>query len=924
MNPYEFLPSYPDIDPFAIMNYYNQDDFNKIIYKNKELYDLTLSSDPFETLPNDYALKHQRLIARFLSSNSLYDEIFLFHSPGTGKTCSAIISIHSILNNTNLNIKGALILLKNDELKNQFKASIALCLGGEIEIANRFRFSTFQTFYNEYNNISMDALATKFSNVVIVMDEVHTIIHSQTYNFYVQFLHAIQNRKIILMTGTPMVNDVSDISLIMNLILPKELFLETNLNAFSSSFFTSDYSLQNEDILKNAFRGRISYLRLRVNIPLEFKGKQTKYFSEPLVISSMHSHQKNAYNIIQKQKQTFYDKERDASLFVFPDGSFGSVGFNRYVVKEKARFMLGTKFRYTAQFLALPKGADPLLHIYQYSCKYASIIQDIVNHPNQNVFVYLPSITGSGAIILGLCLELFKYSRVTNAKECAGKTKRYAILSGETETDWSNISNVFNDSKNASGEYIQVLIGGEQVKEGVTFKNIQRFHVAQAPWNNAELDQAIARGHRLGAHSDLPINTPISVFLHATDIGVDTRIYSQAFEKDYKIKQIEYVIKKESFDCPLTYERNKSKNKNDDGKRSCDYHDCLYSCSTLGNPPYNNLTLSDLNTDNYTNYFYKEYESVIREYIDSHFAKECSLNMSSESFLQDLKQMNVTLNQFYKVVHYMISNYIQVKTKDNLLAYLQEHSNFLFTTFEWKPSGGEMSLYVSQPVILNPNPRRSWPEQIVDLVKRTAMISSEEAKEAILNLPFLIQEQYIENALISDRTTPMVEWIKTHFKAYISYDPLRSTLIPGTPRVFINQQWQNETLEEKAECVQQVNIGGPKIYGIYREKGKKFAIIDAREIEHTTLDELKRKKKGQVCSTIHKQLLVNFLVYLNVPITDSLPDLPKAKVILLANGIRPEKVNVDIQKVAYWSEQSSGMLCQTLQDFLMQNNLIIP
>jgi hypothetical protein len=61
-----------------------------------------------------------------------------------------------------------------------------------------------------------------------------------------------------------------------------------------------------------------------------------------------------------------------------------------------------------------------------------------------------------------------------------------------------------------------------------------------------------------------------------------------------------------------------------------------------------------------------------------------------------------------------------------------------------------------------------------------------------------------------------------------------------------------------------------------------------------------------------------------VPITDSLPDLPKAKVILLANGIRPEKVNVDIQKVAYWSEQSSGMLCQTLQDFLMQNNLIIP
>ena len=34
-------------------------------------------------------LKHQILIARFLSPYTPYDRLLLFHDPGTGKTCTA-------------------------------------------------------------------------------------------------------------------------------------------------------------------------------------------------------------------------------------------------------------------------------------------------------------------------------------------------------------------------------------------------------------------------------------------------------------------------------------------------------------------------------------------------------------------------------------------------------------------------------------------------------------------------------------------------------------------------------------------------------------------------------------------------------------------------------------------------------------------
>jgi len=148
----DFLPIYPDI---------NDNDFNNLIYSKKEFFENKLDKYEFtdKNKKKDY-LKHQILISRFLSSNTLYDEMLLYHEMGTGKTCSSIAAIEQIRKENN-NFKGCLILTKSPMLLNNYKRELILeCTQGKYItdikyknnkidtslIDNFYKFHTFQTF----------------------------------------------------------------------------------------------------------------------------------------------------------------------------------------------------------------------------------------------------------------------------------------------------------------------------------------------------------------------------------------------------------------------------------------------------------------------------------------------------------------------------------------------------------------------------------------------------------------------------------------------------------------------------------------------------------------------------------------------------------------------------------------------------------
>ena len=81
----DFLPKYPNINNYSteILNPYDEN-LNLSIFKKKEFYDNKL--DAYEDLPEKgQLLKHQKNIANFFSSRTLYDNLLLLHEQGTGK-----------------------------------------------------------------------------------------------------------------------------------------------------------------------------------------------------------------------------------------------------------------------------------------------------------------------------------------------------------------------------------------------------------------------------------------------------------------------------------------------------------------------------------------------------------------------------------------------------------------------------------------------------------------------------------------------------------------------------------------------------------------------------------------------------------------------------------------------------------------------
>ena len=151
-----FLPFYNEI---------NDSDFNLNIYKKKEFYDEKLSA--YEERPKESGtlLKAQKIISRFLSSYTPYNELLLNWELGSGKTCAAIGMIEKI-NSENSVYDGALIFARGETLIENIKNEIIfnctpgqyipynyknLTSGEQVARKNKalkeyYKFFTFETF----------------------------------------------------------------------------------------------------------------------------------------------------------------------------------------------------------------------------------------------------------------------------------------------------------------------------------------------------------------------------------------------------------------------------------------------------------------------------------------------------------------------------------------------------------------------------------------------------------------------------------------------------------------------------------------------------------------------------------------------------------------------------------------------------------
>lgn len=280
---------------------FNKNKYNKPIIENKSYEEISNemcnNKSDFQLTNNQIFLKH------FLSPNTPYNSILLYHGVGVGKTCAAINITEQFFN---IYSKKCLILMPAN-LKENFKKQLfdinnlnqctsekylkmvtdrAKLKKETIEkkinkiINSRYEFMGFlefakmvkeyeEKFISQYKIKGREKyiafIKKKFSNRVIIIDEVHNAraekddTDKKIPNVLIDVLSNAINTKLILLTATPMFNGVSEIIWILNYMLAndKVKLLEVNKCFDANNVITQE----GIDMITSAVRGRVSYMR---------------------------------------------------------------------------------------------------------------------------------------------------------------------------------------------------------------------------------------------------------------------------------------------------------------------------------------------------------------------------------------------------------------------------------------------------------------------------------------------------------------------------------------------------------------------------------------------------------------------------------------------------------------------------------------
>lgn len=823
MNILDFIPKYPNIDKVKSPSYFNpySTNFYESIFKKEEFYGEKVPEiEEFPEEKGEY-LKAQKIISRYFSSFTKYKGVLLFWAMGAGKTSAAIASIEKI-KNENSSLDKALIyakgegLLKNFLNELVFNATKGQYIPDNYEIMSEidkqnvrlkkktsdfYEFNTFQITAKKLSEMSNEQIRKEYSNKIIVIDEVHNIRFKGNFadsipDLYTQFYrlcHIPDNIKILLLSGTPMKDKPEEIAGIMNLILP----VKDNLpfrKQFNQEYLKDNNLTDNPikiDELKQSFKGRVSYLNsIDSIVPKVFVGeiiidKGFKHFviDEDFMSDFQSKAYKEAYekDTASESKDVdmddseitkgIYNNAVQSILFVFPDGSYGETGFNKYITTTGNRY---TMKKTLINALKGKDDAESLEKLRKYSSKYAASIETLLKNykEGKSGFVYNEYVKGSGLILFGLILSnVFGFKKTGGKDTSSSNTPRYSILTGnESARRINEIVKTFNKPENMNGKIISVILGSRLISEGYSFKNVQSEDIHTPFWNYSETAQVIGRGYRFGSHKDLieaGQKPKLFVYQRAsiTDDeyktpSLDIIRYKRSENKDVVIKQFERLLKESAFDCALTYDRNIVRNPAKNGSRECDYQNCLYLCDGID---MDDTVLSPEQIDYITNNIYYLNDRIDQtiERIKLLFRTEFSYNYITIKILLDDIDDFTLLSSLEKV----ISNSIPIKNKYGFICYLKERNDNYFLVESLNLKENTVSVfYTKYPTIFD---NKSYEDIIVEFnikeynegIANIFSPSTDESleqklyiKQIISILPFDAQQYILENVLLAQYT----------------------------------------------------------------------------------------------------------------------------------------------------------------------------
>lgn len=895
MFPQDFISWYPEIsDPR----------FGQSINDFQEFRECALGKDTEKIDKVKHTLlNHQIFVSRFLSLATPYDGLLLFHEMGTGKTCSAIAAVEQIKNQFPNQFRGALILARGFGLINNFINEIALkCTDGrylpkDLDVSDKlfkmrmkkkieefYTFETFERFSKNIRDVSPHILCKRFENFVIVIDEVHNIRDKtqdiSVYESVHRFLHLLKNKRVILMSGTPMKDGCEEIASVMNLLLPQTAQLPTDVKFLETFFQNGD--LKNIHILKKSFAGRVSFLKSKIsNVEKIEKGSLHQKLQFLKTVSLVPSEfQKNACNsarILDLNTSNIYTQSRQASLFVFPDGSCGKAGWKKW--SKNSSFWQNLKSDNVRQTLQ---------NIQNYSAKYAYVIEKCITAEEKGEisFIYSDIVNGSGLLVLAKLLELCGFTRRVKEK------KSFVVLtSAISESEKSSLMKICNASDNWDGSKISVILGSRVMMEGFTFNNIRHEHILTPHWNFSETSQIIARGWRIGSHRDLEqqnIVPTVSVYKYVLDMpnSIDILMYSISEKKDVGIKKITQVLQESAVDCFLNKERNKIQGF--DYERECNYTKCDYTCDADSVSPNVSIT-------NYEHFYFKDSKLWVTEIKKIKY-------ILSKIFFVHIDEICDRSRLALSILLHCRENSVQFVNPVGCVGYLQNVKEIIFlsttpggyTPCDDFPTSGRPQF---SNIVLQATNKNMLSTLGLFLARK---MSKESTFESLRTFPTNIQQLLVEKcckAQIEKQSKKLI--LRQHILDY--FETLYTIADQSFGVFFVNQQfftkdkkWRKATPEEISKIISKRNSDLSYIHnndkGFYGQENRQINEFCIRHVTNSSETDKRKIQSGRRCVNWNKNDLVN-----------------------LANKlIGPND----------WNDKSRSEMCITLQKWFKENNLI--
>lgn len=530
-----------------------------------------------------FTLQNQQLFLKnFMTTNPEWTSLLLYHSIGTGKTCSAIIMANEFIKMSPLN-KVCIILpsrlrtnmidelispcgmnlyISESDYQMYINASTPLAKKNIIKakfmkaIRANFNIISYDKFRMESisNGETLKSYLQAFTkNTMIIVDEVHNLVTTQYDN------NGYEN---ILKNG---VLDPNKSYKGMNTILFKLMCVWAQPTC-KMLFLSATPIFDNIAQLKELVLAMNPTVKIKANANISIN-RLVKFLKDK--VSYFPGTNANEYpKVVYKIHDVKISSVQDKVIYMIQNTSGDETDEN------KDSFMVQQR---QASLVCLPSNRGDLIgHLLLYAPKIKRVVEFLRHHRGKHI-VY-SSFVKNGVYIIRDVLEARGWKNIidiTNIKNGSHreatwkkfKNKVFAIWDGHTKDHTKEmIKLIANRVNNITGKYLKVIIGSPSIREGVSFKHIQHVHLLDPVWNISARTQIEGRAVRYCSHIDIdPLQKKYlkrEVLVHFYKLiprptgrvkeTSDQIIYDKIMKRKHRlVKQGENALKKIAIDMKL-------------------------------------------------------------------------------------------------------------------------------------------------------------------------------------------------------------------------------------------------------------------------------------------------------------------------------------------------------------------------------------